>query len=80
MGQLVGEDRCDPERNRRRCALSLEIVQALDERQVGGEGGLAEPVPSVRPASVVQHPGQVAVQGEHEVHGHGDVTRAATAR
>jgi hypothetical protein len=49
-------------------ALGFEPAQHFDQREVGVERGLTEPVAAMRPAAMVQHVGQVAVQGEYEVH------------
>ena len=54
-------------------------AQRLEQRQVGVERRLAEPVAAVRPAPVIEHVRQVAVQREDEVH-RGRVTgRSPTA-
>ena len=49
-------------------AVVAERVERLEQRQVGVERRLAEPVAAVRPAAVVQDLGQVAVQREDEIH------------
>jgi len=66
--QLIREDRRDTDGEWRRHALGLQSAQLLDQRQVSVEGGLAEPIAAVRPAAVVEDPGQVTVQREDEVH------------
>ena len=67
-----------PERDRRRHLLLLEVVEDRDQRQVAVERRLADPVGAVRPAAMMQHPGQVAVQREDKPERHA-VRRAASA-
>ena len=66
--QLIRQDRRDADGERRGHSLGLQGAQLLDQRQVGVERGLAEPVAAVRPAPVVEDLGQVTVQREDEVH------------
>ena len=75
--QLVGQHRRNADRHRRLDAVALERLERLDERQVGVQRRLGEPVGAVRPAAVIEHPRQVAVQGQHEVEAH---EWASTAR
>ena len=71
--ELIGQHGRDAQGERRGDALGLQRAELLDQRKVGIERGLAEPVTAMGPAAVVEHPGQVTVQGEDEVH------RSATA-
>ena len=48
--------------------LGRQAAERLEQRQIGVERRFADPVAAVRPAAVVQHVGQVAVQREDEVH------------
>jgi hypothetical protein len=79
MRQLVREHRRDADRDGRRHPVALQLPQLLQEWQVGLDRGFGEPVAAVGPAPVVEHPRQVAVQGEHEVDGHQAAVRPATA-
>ena len=54
-GELVGEHRREADRHRGRRLLVAEPAERLEQRQVGVERGLADPVASVRPAPVVEH-------------------------
>ncbi len=83
VGQLVGEDRRKADGDRRRDGIGCQAAKHLEQRQVGIERGFTEPVAAVRPTAVVQHIGQVAVQGEDEVHragAHRAAPDRATAR
>ncbi len=65
--QLVGQHRRDADRHRRRHGLGAELLQDLEERKVGVERRLAEPVASVRPPPVIEDVGQVTMECENEV-------------
>ncbi len=75
--ELVGQHGRDAERHGRMDAIALECLQRLDEWQVGIQRRLGEPVGAMRPPPVVEHPWEVAVQGQHEVEAH---EWASTAR
>jgi hypothetical protein len=82
-GELVREDRREADGHRRGDPLLLERLERLEQREVGVERGFAQPVASVGPPPVVQHPRQMAVQHEDEVHlgsGQARGPRATTRR
>src|SRR6185295_17174474 len=66
--ELIREDRRDAERDRGRDLFFFELLERLDQGQVAVERALAEPHAAVRPAPVVQHVREVAVQGENKIH------------
>ena len=68
MRQLCGQDRRDAERDRDRHRVAFGALQQGQEWQVGVEGRFRQPVAAVRPAAMVQHPGQVRVEREDEAH------------
>ena len=47
--------------------ISREAAENLQQREIGVERRLADPVAPVRPAPMVQDVGQVTVQREYEV-------------
>jgi hypothetical protein len=78
-----GPHRREPDRDRRGDVPVGELAQPLEQRQVGIDGGFAQPVAAVRPAAVIQDIGQVAVQREDRVHcvpGQAAIDRAVSAR
>jgi hypothetical protein len=80
MGELTGEDGRDAEGDGRRDAVVLQPPQLFEEGQVRIERGLAQPVAAVWPPAVMQHPRQMAVQHEDEIHDQCPARRPATAR
>ncbi len=69
IGELVGQDRRDGDGERRPHAARGQLGHLLDQREVGVERRLAQPVAAVRPAAVAQDVREVAVQREDEIHG-----------
>jgi hypothetical protein len=83
VGELVGEDRRESNGDGRRNIVRRQASKNLQQRQVGVERCLTQPVASMGPASMVQHVRKVAVQGEDEVHRavrHWAAVERATAR
>jgi hypothetical protein len=68
MGELIREDWRDTDGERRPRFVAGQPVEGLDQREVGVDRRFTEPVTAVGPAPVVQHPGEVTVQGEYEIH------------
>ena len=68
IGELVGENRREADRHGRCNAFALERLQLFEERQVGIDRRLAQPIATVWPAAVIQDVGKVAMQRENEVH------------
>ena len=67
--QLRGQNRSDPEIDRARDRLSFESVQHLEDRKVGIDRRLADPIGPVGPSPVIEHVRQMAVEGENQIHG-----------
>jgi hypothetical protein len=65
-GELLDQDGREVDRPPRRDPVGDEPVRHVEEGQVALEGRLGEPVAPVRPASVVDHHGQVVVQHQRE--------------
>ena len=66
-GQLIGENRGEADGDRRGHVVRRQAAERFQQRQVGVERRLADPVAAMGPAPMVQHVGQVAVQREDEV-------------
>jgi hypothetical protein len=66
--ELIGQHRREPDGHRSRGLLGAQGAQGFEQRQVGVDRRLADPVAPVRPAAVVQHVGEMTVEREHEVH------------
>ena len=82
-GELVREHGREPDRHGGGRGLVAELSEDLQQRQVGVERRLADPIAAVRPSAVVEDVRQVAVQRQDEVHarsGHGAVVRASARR
>ncbi len=61
-------------------ASRLELFEHLDQRQVTVDRRFAEPIGAMRPATVVEHPRQVAVQRQDEAKSHRNSAASAIAR
>ena len=66
VGELLEEDGGEVEVAVEADAVALEIAEHAEEREVGFGGGLVEPLHAVRPGAVVDHVGEVGVEGEGE--------------
>src|SRR5688572_18498971 len=66
--QLIRQNRRDADSNRRGDFLLRECLEGIDQRQVSIDCRFRDPVAAVRPATVIQHVGQVTVKRENEIH------------
>ena len=71
IGELLAKNRREGEGEARRDLVALQAGERCEKREVRLGGGLADPVRAVRPPSVPQHVGNVAVEYEGEAPGHG---------
>src|SRR5688500_5409838 len=65
--ELVGEHRRESDRDGRRHVGVVERAERLEERQVGVDRRLADPVAAVWPTTVIQHVREMAVEREDEI-------------
>jgi hypothetical protein len=67
-GELIGEDGRKADRDGGRNIVRSEATKGLEQRQIGVECSLTQPVASMGPASMVEYVRQVTVQGKNEIH------------
>ena len=65
--ELIREHGGEADGNGGRYGISRQATQDFQERQIGIESGLTDPVAAVRPAPMVQDVRQMTVQREDEI-------------
>ncbi len=71
VGQLLGQNRRDAQRQMKPDAFVAQVVQGLQQGDIGFAGGFVNPFFAVRPASGQSGIGKMAVQHERECAGRG---------
>ena len=69
MSELLAQHRREPQRDAERSPGLRAVMEDLPQRQVGLRRGFVQPVHSMRPAAMVEHPWQVRVEDDGEVAG-----------
>src|SRR5213078_5214584 len=80
--KLVRQHRRESDRQRGRRPFGGQLLEPLQEREVGVQRGLAQPVAAVGPAAVIEDVRQMTVEREDELHrvpGQVEADRTASA-